>query len=194
MHAVKVALRQEARLRLAKLTVEEQQRLGLAAAERTLALPEARAARVVMLYASLPGEVPTDRIASGLRTRGARLVYPRCLPDGREMTLHAVSSPHELAISTRFGILEPVADCPRIEVEEVDLACIPGLAWDRRGHRLGRGAGFYDRLLGDSRWRGFRCGLFFACQEVPAIPEDPWDAPLDAIITEAETWRSGETT
>jgi 5-formyltetrahydrofolate cyclo-ligase len=78
-------------------------------------------------------------------------------------------------------------------VEEVDLAFIPGLAWDRGGHRLGRGAGFYDRLLGDPRWRGFRCGLFFAAQEVPRIPFDPWDAQLDAIITEAETWRSGGT-
>jgi 5-formyltetrahydrofolate cyclo-ligase len=67
----------------------------------------------------------------------------------------------------------------------VDAAVIPGLAWDRAGNRLGRGAGYYDRLLADPEWRGFRCGLFFAIQQVPAVPYDPWDAPMQAIVTES---------
>jgi 5-formyltetrahydrofolate cyclo-ligase len=193
MDVDKSSIRRDARLRQVNMPVEEQERVGHAVAERVLQMPEVASARVVMLYAAVTGEVPTHRIAEALKARGATLVYPRCLPEGREMTLHAVASTAELAISTRFGILEPPADSPAMAVDEVDLALVPGLAWDRRGHRLGRGAGFYDRLLGHPRWRGFRCGLFFAAQEVPRIPSDPWDAPLDAIVTEAETWRSGGT-
>jgi 5-formyltetrahydrofolate cyclo-ligase len=74
-------------------------------------------------------------------------------------------------------------------VEEVDAALVPGLGWDRSGGRIGRGAGYYDRLFADPEWRGFRCGLFFAAQEADVLPTDPWDAPLDAVVTEREVWR-----
>jgi 5-formyltetrahydrofolate cyclo-ligase len=66
---------------------------------------------------------------------------------------------------------------------------VPGLAWDRAGRRLGRGAGYYDRLFADPAWRGFRCGLFFAAAEAPALPADPWDRPLDAVVTGREIVR-----
>lgn len=54
---------------------------------------------------------------------------------------------------------------------------------------LGRGAGYYDRLLAHPEWRGFRCGLFFAAQETPSVPHEPWDIRLDAIVTEREVVR-----
>jgi 5-formyltetrahydrofolate cyclo-ligase len=73
---------------------------------------------------------------------------------------------------------------------EVDVALMPGLAWDRAGNRLGRGAGYYDRLLAHPDWRAFRCGLFFATQEFPALPADPWDQPLQAVVTEREIIRT----
>jgi 5-formyltetrahydrofolate cyclo-ligase len=157
-------------------------------ARRVWTVPEIAGARSLLLYASLPEEVATDAIADEARRRGIVLVYPRCLAD-RTMTLHAVDSVDALRPG-RFGIREPDADaCPIRRIEEVDAALIPGLAWDRAGHRLGRGAGYYDRMLADPAWRGFRCGLFFAVQEAPAVPRDAWDIALNAIVTDHETVR-----
>jgi 5-formyltetrahydrofolate cyclo-ligase len=151
-------------------------------------VPEIAAARTLLIYASLPEEVGTDGIAAEERRRGIALVYPRCLPEGR-LTLHAVDAPEALRPG-RFGIREPDADaCPVRDPDEIDAALIPGLAWDRDGHRLGRGAGYYDRLLAHPEWRGFRCGLFFAAQERPSIPREAWDVRLDAIVTEREVVR-----
>ena len=184
----KAALRAEARARVRALSPRARADAEAAIARRVWTLPEVAGARVLMLYASLPGEVGTDAIAAEALRRGITLVYPRCL-DARRMALHAVSSVDALRPG-RYGIREPDADaCPVHAPGAVDAALIPGLAWDRAGQRLGRGAGYYDRLLGDEAWRGFRCGLFFAAQEVPSIPHDAWDAPLDAVVTEGDVVR-----
>jgi len=76
-----------------------------------------------------------------------------------------------------------------VDPAEIEAVLVPGLAWDRRGGRLGRGAGYYDRLFAHEAWRGFRCGVFFGFQEVPAVPTEPWDVPLHAVVTDREVWR-----
>jgi len=91
-----------------------------------------------------------------------------------------------------YGIREPDAACPLVSIEEIDAALVPGLAWDRRGGRMGRGAGYYDRLLGSPGWRGFVCGLFLAAQEFDRLLMEPWDVRLDAVVTEAEVLRFPE--
>jgi len=186
----KDAARARARAALRDLPAQARAAAEARIARRVWTVPEVAEARTLLLYASLPEEAATDAIAEEARRRGILLVYPRCLED-RSMTLHAVDSADALRPG-RFGIREPDADaCPVRRIDEVDAALIPGLAWDRAGHRLGRGAGYYDRLLADPAWRGFRCGLFFAEQEAPAIPHDPWDVRLDAIVTDRETVRPG---
>jgi 5-formyltetrahydrofolate cyclo-ligase len=146
-------------------------------------IPEIAGAQTLLIYSALPQEVPTDGIADAARQRGIQVVYPRCL-DAGELALHSVRSADQLLRAGRFGILEPGLDCPIVSTGEIDAALIPGLAWSRAGHRLGRGAGYYDRLLASPGWRGFRCGLFLAAQELPDLPADPWDEPLDAVLTE----------
>lgn len=184
----KAALRAAARARLAALTPEERRAESAEVARRVWTVPEVAGARTLLCFASLPDEVDTDAIADEARRRGIAVVYPRCLPAGR-MTLHAVHA-HDALNRGRFGIREPHPEsCPDVGIQDVDAALVPGLAWDRAGHRLGRGAGYYDRLFADPAWRGFRCGLFFAAQEAPALPRDPWDVPLDAIVTGAEVIR-----
>jgi 5-formyltetrahydrofolate cyclo-ligase len=188
----KDALRARARAVLRALPPAERAAGQARIEARVWEVPEVAAARTLLLYASLPEEVATDAIADEARRRGITLVYPRCLPQG-VMTLHAVAAPDSLRPG-RFGIREPDADaCPVREVGEIDAALIPGLAWDRAGHRLGRGAGYYDRLLAHPGWRGFRCGLFFAAQETPSVPHEPWDVRLNAIVTEREVIRMDET-
>ncbi|MEX2583173.1 MAG: 5-formyltetrahydrofolate cyclo-ligase [Gemmatimonadota bacterium] len=188
--ADKNTLRGEARGRLRSISPEERARFGDAIAERVWTLPEATGARAILLYASLPEEVPTRAIALEAHRHGVAVVYPRCLPEGREMTLHIVSTPDELTSVGRYGIMEPDEQCPTTDVGDIDLAFIPGLAWDSSGHRLGRGAGYYDRMLAAPGWQAFRCGLFFSVQEMPSIPVDPWDVSLDAVVTEVGVRRA----
>jgi 5-formyltetrahydrofolate cyclo-ligase len=178
-------VRREARARLGSLTPALREAAGREIARRVWQLPEIATARSLLVYASLPSEVPTDAIAHEARQRGITVVYPRCLPETREMMLHHPAGGDELRPG-QFGIREPDAACPIVSVEEIEAALIPGLAWDRRGGRLGRGAGYYDRLLGAPEWRGFACGLFFAAQEAESIPMDAWDVRLDAVVTERE--------
>jgi 5-formyltetrahydrofolate cyclo-ligase len=184
----KTEARAEARRRLDAVAPEEREGAGVAIAGFLWQLPEVRAAGTMLLYAALPGEVPTAAFAAEARRRGTRLIYPRCLPE-RRMALHLVGDDEQLETGGSYGILEPPPACPIVHVEEVDVALIPGLAWDRAGTRLGRGAGYYDRLLADPAWRGFRCGIFLSAQELPGLPAGPWDVPLQAVVTEAGVLR-----
>lgn len=185
----KTLLRAEVKAALGRMTPHEREDAALRIQERVLGLPELEEARTVLLYASLPGEVPTDGIGDDLRRRGIRVTYPRCLPASREMTLHAVASAGELLVEGPYGIREPSPEHDLIGIGEIDIAFMPGLAWDREGQRLGRGAGYYDRLLADPRWKGVRCGVFFGIQEVRLVPADPWDIPMNLVVTENETAR-----
>ncbi len=185
----KEAVRQAARARLRALAGEERAAAEREIAERVWRVPEVAGARLLFLFASLAEEVSTDAVAAEAVRRGIAVAFPRCPAGSRDLVLHRVSDPAALAVG-RYGIREPdPAACEVIERGEVDAALVPGLAWDREGHRLGRGAGWYDRLFADPAWRGFRCGLFFSTQEVPRVPRDEWDAPLDAVVTENEVWR-----
>jgi 5-formyltetrahydrofolate cyclo-ligase len=188
----KPELRAEARRRLRAMDPAERATAEAEIARRVWTVPEVAAARTLLLFADLPEEVTTDAIAAEALRRGVTLVYPRTVPELRAMTLHRVGSLAELRTGN-YGIREPDPGCcPEIPETEVDVALVPGLAWDRRGNRLGRGAGYYDRLFGRSEWRGVRCGLFFAFQEMDEVPADEWDLPLDAVVTERELWRRTE--
>ena len=185
----KDTVRRELRERLRALAPGAREAAALAAEARVWTVPEVAAARVLLLYAHLPGEVPTDAIAREAMRRGATVVYPRCVTGTRTLTLHALERLEALRAGA-YGIREPdETTCPLVDVGAVDAALVPGLGWDRAGGRIGRGAGYYDRLFADPGWRGFRCGLFFATQEAGVVPTDPWDAPLDAVVTEREVWR-----
>lgn len=185
----KNAMRSAARARVAALGEEERRAAGEEIARRVWTLPEVADARVMLLYASMGREVPTDAIAAEAARRGITLTYPRCLRETRAMVLHRVGGYEELQSGGAFGIREPDPACPLVTIEEIDVALVPGLGWDRRGTRLGRGAGYYDRLFLNPAWRGFRCGLYFAAQEFDRLAANRFDAPLDAVVTELEAVR-----
>ena len=84
------------------------------------------------------------------------------------------------------GIMEPPVSAPDIEPSEIDFAIIPGVAFDPMCHRLGRGRGFYDRLL-----TGLQCplaGVAYSWQMVEAVPTDPWDIRLDLVVTDSDCY------
>jgi 5-formyltetrahydrofolate cyclo-ligase len=141
-----------------------------------LTLPEWSEASVVHCHLATKTEVQTAQIIQQAWDAGRRVVVPIIDPPGlAEMTPKTVCTPGP------FGILQPVSRV-LVAAEDVDLWIVPGLAFCREGGRLGRGGGFYDRLL--ARARGHTVGLAFQFQMVESLPRDPWDRPVDRIVTE----------
>lgn len=138
-------------------------------------------------YWAMGGELPLHVLQMRLRP-GQVWCLPCIQPD--KSLRFAPWRPGDLLESNRFGIPEP-ALTPDAQLLPVDMAVIlvPLLAFTRAGARLGVGGGFYDRSLGFPRMPGtppHLIGVGYAAQEVPALPSDPWDVALDAVVTENE--------
>lgn len=155
---------------------------SLRAQARLLAVYSPSAGMAVALYAGMPGEVGTRVIAESVRAEGGLVYYPRILPDG-EMSFFLVEGEGTL-VRDRFGIPAPDGKPERrCKDEGFDLVVVPGLAFDARGNRLGRGAGYYDRFLARPVSKEV-VGLAFSWQIVSEVPHDPWDVPMDGVVTE----------
>jgi 5-formyltetrahydrofolate cyclo-ligase len=90
----------------------------------------------------------------------------------------------------KFRVREPKSSCVKIPPDKIGLALVPGVAFDLRGNRLGRGRGFYDRLLAEVR--GVKCGIAFEKQIVEIIPAAAHDVRMDFILTPACCVKSGK--
>jgi len=154
--------------------------------ERVRTLPAYRAARVVLLYVSARSEVRTGPALGAARAEGKTVAVPYCVGD--ELALFRWTDPGELAPGA-FGILEPRPELRGrpdrlVRPTDLDAVLVPGIAFDRRGGRLGSGRGFYDRLLSRVRPDATLIGAAFDCQLVDRVPVDPWDVSLDHVVTE----------
>lgn len=155
-----------------------------AAARRLVGLPEVTAASTVASYVATSDEMDLSPAHRLLISRGVRLLLPRV--EGRELVL----APADAGLLPGFAdIDEPVG--PAVPLDELDVVTTPGLAFDRAGGRLGRGGGHYDRLLAVLPRRVVRVGVCFACQVVAAVPRTADDQPVDILVTEEETVRTG---
>lgn len=150
--------------------------------DRFVHLPEFEAAKCILLYASKGGEVHTDFIMQSALSLGKKVVLPVTLRKTHELELYSIESIDELHPG-EFGILEPKKLVERlVEPSQVDLAVVPGVSFDRRGHRLGYGMGYYDSLLG--RIPGKKIGLSYGMQIVEHVPNEPHDVAVDMLVTE----------
>lgn len=147
------------------------------------ALPAIARVRTVSAYVARPEEIPIDAVVRALWRRGVRVVLPRVC--GADLRLHEVSASTAL-VQGSLGVREPPADAPGVEPGIVDLFLVPGLLFDRRGRRLGRGGGHFDRLLARARESATRVGLCHAARLWTGLPEDPWDVRMHVVITTSE--------
>lgn len=180
LRAAKAQLRAEMKTLRAGLSPNELQDHTIAAAERVLALSEWKQARVVCLYASFKQELGTTPLLTAALA-SKTLVLPRAHPDGT-LSLHEVRNLGDL-LASNLGIPEPKPDAREVAPHEVDFFLVPGLAFDAEGHRLGYGAGFYDRLLTRARPTAFTLGYGFTFQVCAEVPYEPHDHPLMAVGT-----------
>lgn len=173
----------------AALTVEAVALASQAAAARLLALPAYRTAREVAAYLPVKNEVDAAIIAGQALADGKRLLLPRCRDDAPGLLDFGCVTCLSDVVPGRFGILEPrEAACRPPGAFAPDLILVPGLAFDGLGRRLGFGGGYYDRLLAlPVMARAFSVGLAFDFQLVAALPADPWDRPVNAVVTDRQT-------
>jgi 5-formyltetrahydrofolate cyclo-ligase len=158
---------------------------GRRVVDRFLALPEVERAATVMAFWSFGSEVPTGPLIERLHRRGVAVALPR-IEDERLAPI--AYAPGDATTLTSFGAQEPVGGAT-LDPSTIDVVAVPGVAFDRRGRRIGYGAGFYDRFL-----RGlpaFSVGLAFGLQVLDRdLPAGTVDLPVDAIVTEHETIRT----
>jgi 5-formyltetrahydrofolate cyclo-ligase len=122
---------------------------------------------------------------------GKKIVVPWCNDQG-ELELFHLTSMDELAVGM-YKILEPKPELrqlpgKQVRAEDLDVVMVPGVAFDRRGGRMGHGKGYYDKLLQHARPDAPLVALAFECQLFPEIPVAPHDIFMDKIITEAAVY------
>jgi 5-formyltetrahydrofolate cyclo-ligase len=153
--------------------------------ERVLTLPEVRDARTVMVFWSFGSEVSTGPLLAALAGTGARTALPRIVDGELEVRAYA---PGDAVTPTSFGAMEPT-DGEVLRPAGVDVVCVPAVAFDRAGRRVGYGGGFYDRFLHRAE-RAVRVGVAYDVQVVAdELPSGSFDVRVDVIVTDIETIR-----
>ncbi len=169
----KKQLRKLMRERKAALTAEQKQAEADAVFAAIERLPEFAQASTILLYYSMPDELPTHRVVERWSAT-KRVLLPRVAGDDLEL----VAYDGRLSSDNAFHIAEPTG--PALDVVP-DLVVVPGVAFDRQCNRMGRGRGFYDRLLAMAASRTI--GVALTCQMVEQVPCEPHDRPLDMVAT-----------
>lgn len=188
MQSDKVTLRNRILAQRDALSDESRAAMSVRIAERMIAVPAIAAARCVLAYLSFGSEFQSDALLAALNARGTRIVLPKVERKARRLRLFHV---HDIAAETAagiWGIREPREDrCLEARLEDIDVVVVPGVAFTRRGERLGYGGGFYDRLLGNWTPRPPCIAPAFAMQVVDTLPVDAHDIPVDLVVTESDS-------
>ena len=161
------------------------ERAAAAAAIAARALPvDVAPGAIVSGFSPLKSEINPVPLLRRFADAGARLALPVVAGKGRPLTMRAWAFGEPLVAGV-WGIREPPPDAPEVFP---DILIVPLLAFDRAGHRVGYGAGYYDMTIG--RLRGMKpviaMGIAYAAQEIDQVPATPRDAALDLVLTERE--------
>ena len=172
----KSELRQLVRQRKRQFSQQQLAELSLPVLARLR--PLLSVASTVLLYYSLPDEVDTHAFLDELRSADKIVLLPRVVDEGT-MVLHRYTGRADLSEGA-FGIMEPVGE-PFTDYAAIDVAVIPGMAFDADGHRLGRGRGYYDRFLSSVPYI-YKIGVCFDFQKVEAVPVEATDVSVDVVV------------
>lgn len=190
MLEIKTQIREEAHAR--RRDQKDKDGLSRQIMQRFFALPAYQTAQTVMLYLDVRAEVRTRHDLPTALESGKKIVVPWC-NDAGQLELFHLQSLEELSVGM-YKILEPKPELrglpeKQVDVKALDLIMVPGVAFDRRGARMGHGKGYYDKLLEHARPDTPLVALAFECQLFPEIPVQTHDVFMDMILTESEIYQ-----
>jgi 5-formyltetrahydrofolate cyclo-ligase len=201
--AKKHEIRKRLRRILAGIAPQQWQTASETASRRLLESIALARAKTVLFYMPTAKELDIGPAAEACLRQGIAVCLPRAawhLPAGTQDPNTPAITPalvsnwvREELVETKHGIFEPPASAPTVDLARLDLVVVPGLAFDSKGGRLGRGGGFYDRFLsqpGLSGGRAAKVGVGLDEQVLVGteqLPRDPWDVTLDALVTPTRT-------
>lgn len=157
-------------------SLEQKQRLSVEVMKQVEECEDFRHARVVLAYWSMDDEVDTHDFVS--RWSGEKTLLLPCVK-GDELEIRYFEGVDRLKPGEAFGIGEPVGEL-FTELEKIDVIVVPGVAFDKEGNRLGRGKGYYDKIL--KGILGYKIGVCFDFQLVDCVPTDDYDVRMDRVI------------
>lgn len=141
----------------------------------------------VMIYVSFGSEVMTRPIIDDMLNNGKRVFIPVTVPKTKALIVSELKNYDDDLVVGHFGVLEPKEDTLRpVEPNILDLVIVPGVAFDRRGYRIGYGGGYYDRFLPRLPDKATTVSLAFDMQLIDHIPTSQYDIPVEYIITEKQ--------
>lgn len=146
-----------------------------------LALPEYQEAKRIMAFLAMKGESNLDELLKRALADGKEVYVPVCLPERRMEAGRLLSMDH--FIKGPLGLRDLPRGYETCKPEELDLVLVPGVACDRKGNRLGMGAGYYDRYLARVPYEK-RIAALWDFQVAEAVPSEPFDRKMAKIVTD----------
>ncbi len=170
------------------LTPEEHEIKSKKITDTLLKLDEYIKAGTIFIYYPFRSEIDTTAIIKDAILKGKKVVLPKV--EGREIKTFFVSDLRKDLKSGSFGILEPeISRCRKADVNEIDLAIVPGLCFDMNFSRIGYGGGFYDKILGKLGKGVKKIALAFDLQIISNVPSCSHDKKVDIILTESKIYK-----
>ena len=185
---MKHRIRKEMRAMLVAMAPEVAASKGQRACQTLIALDEFTNAAAIMIYLKIPNEVDVAVVAQSAWQSGKTVLVPKVTWEHKYMTAVEITSLSSGLIQAGNGLREP-QDAKPWPAEMIDLIIVPALAYDRKGNRLGRGGGFYDRFLAAQPTHAVACGLGFHEQIVDQLPIHAHDHPIDILVTDKQVLR-----
>lgn len=173
---MKAELRKQVLQEMKAISREQKQAIDQALTEHFLHHLFYQEAKTIAIYLSFPHEFQTHELIEQALRDGKKVLIPKTYPKGRMDFV--VYDPQQL-VKTSFGLLEPQGDLEVVDVSQIDLIHVPGLAFTREGYRIGYGGGYYDRYL--KHFPGHTLSTVYPCQIQEFIPDDH-DIPVQEVL------------
>lgn len=170
------------------IPLEEKIRRSDDVMERLLEHPEYKKSKKILFYWSMDDEVFTKQTVIQAYNEGKEVYLP--VVEGDNLRIRLFEGAAAMVAGESFAIPEPSNESPEVFIDDIDLVVVPGVAFDAQCSRMGRGKGYYDRLLSAATKEGrpYTIGVCFDSQLVPKVPVEECDKPLDCVISETSLY------